>query len=182
MRLVHISEEGGIERFTPRPANPTQYAGPAPVVWAVAEEGRWSYLVPRDCPRIYTYAIETTDAADIERFLDGDPGRRVLTIEAAWYERACSTTLYAYEFRPDDFWLHDATARYYLSEREQIPIAQTTIANPLRALVGEGVEVRITPSLWELRERVYRSSLAWGFIRMRNAAPPAQGYGAFLPL
>jgi hypothetical protein len=182
MRLVHISEEGGIERFTPRPAKPTQYAGQAPVVWAVAAEGRWSYLVPRDCPRIYAYAIETSTVEDVERFLDGDRAKRVLTIEAAWFERACTTILYEYEFRLDDFWLHDATARYYLSGREQLPISQRVIVNPLQALVEEGVEVRITPSLWELRERVYRSSLAWGFIRMRNAAPPAQGYEAFLPL
>jgi hypothetical protein len=37
-------------------------------------------------------------------------------------------------------------------------------------LLALGVEVRLTPSLWELRERVLHSSLGFSFIRMHRAA------------
>jgi hypothetical protein len=38
------------------------------------------------------------------------------------------------------------------------------------------------PSLWELRDQVIGSSLDFSIIRMRNAAPPMNGYVPKYPL
>lgn len=73
-------------------------------------------------------------------------------------------------------------AGYYLSQREETPIDVVKIANPMLELAQMGVEVRVTPSLWDVRERVFRTSLSWGVIRMCNAAASEQGYEAYLPV
>lgn len=182
VRLFHISEEAGIARFAPRPAPSQRNPVADPVVWAVAEEGLPSYLVPRECPRVVFYAAAGTTPQDVETFLCGERAKKVVAIESAWLEPSLATTLYRYEFATGNFALHDAVAHYYLSRREETPIDRVAIANPLLELARRGVELRVTPALWELRERVFHSSLAWSFIRMRNAAAPAQGYAAYLPI
>jgi hypothetical protein len=182
MHLFHISEDPDIQEFTPRPPRAMHQNLPHAVVWAVSDAGLWAYLVPRDCPRIAFYATDTTQAADIERFLDGEPEKRVMAVEAGWLERCLSTMLYRYEFADDNFILFDRVAHYFVSPQIEQPIARITIPNPAMALVGMGAELRIMPELWELRERVFRSSLAWSVIRMRNATPPRRGYTGYLPV
>ena len=44
------------------------------------------------------------------------------------------------------------------------------------------VELRVMPSLWELREEVINSTMQYSIIRMRNAKPPPGGLGRFHPL
>lgn len=178
MRLFHFSEEPGIARFTPRPSSYLTHHA----VWAIEERMAWAYLTPRDCPRIYYYGTPESSQADLDTFLCGQRGGRALAIEAAWSERCWSTALTRYEFALERFVLRDANAGYYISEHEELPIGRETIASPLIALLAEGVELRILPELWELREAIYRSSLGWGFIRMRNAAPPRDPGRAYLPV
>lgn len=182
MRLFHVSQQPGIERFVPRPPRSSHHGISAPVVWAVAEPGLWTYLVPRECPRVTFYGTDTSLLEDVETYLQGEPEKKVIAIESAWLERCLATTLYRYEFAPDQFWLHDESANYYLSKREETPIAVVEIAHPLLELARSGVEIRVMPALWELRERIFRTSLGWGFIRMRNATAPQHGYAAYLPV
>jgi hypothetical protein len=182
MRLFHLSEESTIERFIPRMPKALHQTIQGPVVWAVAEPGLWTYLVPRDCPRITFAAQPETDPGDIERYLDGVPEKKVIALESAWFERCLGTTLYCYELDPARFSLYDPHAHYYLSVAQELPIEIREISSPLHELARIGIEVRITPSLWELRERIFHTSLSWGFIRMRNATPPQQGYEAYIPL
>ena len=182
MRLFHVSEEAGIARFVPRPSRASHASVSGDVVWAVANARLCNYLMPRDCPRVSFFANPATSPADIATFLDGDPVRQVVAIEAAWFDRMVTTRLTCYEFAPDNFCLLDRNAGYYVSPCTETPVATETIERPLDALFARSVEVRFVPALWELRERVLASTLGFSFIRMRNAAPPAQGYEAYHPL
>ena len=76
----------------------------------------------------------------------------------------------------------DEVAGYYVSRKSVIPIAETKIDNILAALLEHDVELRIMPSLWNLREAVISSTLGYSVIRMNNAQPPPEGYEAYHPL
>jgi hypothetical protein len=51
------------------------------------------------------------------------------------------------------------------------PIAQRVVVDPAAELFERRVELRVLPSLWELRDAVAQSSLGFSIIRMRNARP-----------
>lgn len=95
--LSHVSEEPDIVRFEPRAS---EYAG-GTVVWAVEEERLCNYLVPRECPRVTSYAGADATVADVERLLGSSPA--VVAIESGWLEPARSTRLYCYYMPPESF-------------------------------------------------------------------------------
>jgi hypothetical protein len=80
-----------------------------------------------------------------------------------------NTTLYIYEFDPANFVLQDDVAGYYVSNKTEVPIGVTRIDNLFAALFERNVEVRILPSLWDLRDKIVNSTLGFSFCRMRNA-------------
>ena len=165
MRLFHVSEEAGIERFDPRPAPTVD----RPVVWAVSEPRLRNYLLPRDCPRVTYFAGANTSPADVERFLGASPA--VVAIEAVWFDRVRRTRLFCYELPAESFRCVDACAGYYHSEAAVVPTRVEPIDDLLGALLSRGVELRVTPSLWPLHDAAIGSTLSFSIIRMRNAAP-----------
>lgn len=182
MRLFHVSEEAGITQFEPRPSPSPKTQLEQPAVWAIAEETLWTYLLPRDCPRIaYRYNPQASEY-DVSTYLHGDRHKRVLAIESGWFDRCCTTKLYCYEFNAEPFSLYDQHALYYLAYTSVQPVAVSVITQPLKAIMQRGVDVYLLPELWDLRELIVQTTLSWGFIRMRNAAPPARGYDAYLPV
>jgi hypothetical protein len=163
--LFHVSEESGIEQFEPR----AQADGTDPVVWAI-DAGRFcNYLVPRECPRVTYYAGRETTDADVERFLGASTA--VIAIEREWFERLRSCRLYCYHLPPDTFECIDECAGYFVSRVPVMPARVDVIEDPVSELLLRGVELRIVPSLWPLRDAVVRSSLQFSIIRMRNALP-----------
>ena len=164
-KLFHVSETPGIRLFEPRPDKRGGLA-----VWAVGEPRLHNYLLPRDCPRVTFFADDKTSDEDRSSFLGS--AKSVVAIESGWFNACLKTSLYLYEFDPQPFSLVDATACYYVSKEAVSPIHETPVANVLNALLEKGVELRILPSLWELRETVISSTLAFSIIRMRNASPP----------
>jgi len=140
MRLFHFSEERGIKRFIPRPTISSHHTIRDSVVWAVAEEGLWTYLVPRQCPRVTFYATSDSTPQDIETHLCGEMDKKVLAIESSWLEQCLSTTLFRYEFKPDNFYLHDPIAYYYLSQYEETPVDAIEICHPLLELAESGLK------------------------------------------
>jgi hypothetical protein len=165
--LFHISEEPGIARFDPRPS---EFAS-GPVVWAIDEERVCNYLVPRDCPRVTYYAGPATTAVDVDRFLGSSAA--VVAIEGAWLERVRSARLYCYHMPPTTFERLDAGAGYFVSRVPVVPDRVETVDDLLAELVRHGVELRVLPSLWSLRDAVVASTLQFSLIRMRNAVPRA---------
>lgn len=171
-RLYHVSDRPDITVFEPRPTYPVHpLALPRPVVWAVGERLLHNYLLPRDCPRVTFYARPGSDPADVEKLMGITAARYVVAIESGWLEAVRQTTLHLYEFSPYGFDLVDEGAAYYVSEAAVSPLRVHRIDDLLGELARRAVELRLTPSLWPLRDAVLASSLQFSFIRMRHARP-----------
>lgn len=170
-RLFHVSESATIPVFEPRPAPATSRRAGESLVWAIAEDSLYLYLLPRDCPRLGFYASATTTPADSQRFLALTAARHIVAIEAAWLERASVTPLYLYELPAESFVLEDEGAGYYVSRERLEPLSVSKLEQPLTALLARDTELRVVPSLWLLHDAVTASSLGFSCIRMRNAAP-----------
>lgn len=161
--LFHVSEDPGIVEFVPRPSKYTH----DPVVWAVDDEKVRNYLVPRDCPRVTYYADPQTVSADSERFLGTSTA--VVAIEAGWWNRIRSFTLYCYHLPSDTFECIDECAGYFVSRKSVQPLQVDVIEDPIAAILARGVELRILPTLGPLRDLIVASTLQFSIIRMRNA-------------
>jgi Family of unknown function (DUF6886) len=95
----------------------------------------------------------------------------VVAVESGWLERLRSCRLYCYCLPPETFACIDECAGYFVSRRPVVPAQVRVVDDPLAALLGRGVEVRLVPDLWTLRDAVVASTLQFSLIRMRNAAP-----------
>jgi Family of unknown function (DUF6886) len=165
--LYHISEESDIVRFVPRPS---EYANGL-VVGAIEERRLCNYLLPRECPRVTYYAGPATGAADVDRFLGSSPA--VVAIESGWLDRVRLARLYGYHMPPETFECLDACAGYFVSPVPVIPSRVEVFDHVLGELVRRGVELRVLPTLWPLRDAVVASSLQFSLVCMRNAIPRA---------
>src|SRR5262245_11378557 len=163
--LFHVSEEAGITEFTPR----TPESGGIPVVWAIDAQRLRNYLLPRDCPRVTYYAGSEATDADVERFLGGSAA--VVSIESAWLERLRACRLYCYHLSPVTFECRDECAGYFVSREAVVPACVDALDDLELELHRRGVELRVLPNLWPLRDAVVASSLQFSIIRMRNALP-----------
>lgn len=164
--LFHVSEEAGIRRFEPRPSEYTA----EPVIWAIDAERLRNYLVPRDCPRVTCYVGPETTTADSEQFL-GSGAKAVIAIEQGWLDRVRRCLLYCYHLPPQTFECIDECAGYFVSRVSVAPALVEALNDPVSELQRCGVELRILPNLWPLRDAVVASSLRFSIIRMRNALP-----------
>jgi hypothetical protein len=132
--LYHVSEEPGIVRFEPRPpvsAGP----GPAePVVWAVDEARLVNYLLPRDCPRVFYYALPDSNLADVARLLGDSSARHVIAVESGWLDRIRAGRLYLYHLPPPTFAAFgDVGAGYHVSREPVEPTSVTRVDDLLAA-------------------------------------------------
>ena len=170
--LSHVSDRPGIVLFEPREAPEINPHRPArPVVWAISDPLLHNYLLPRDCPRVTFYALPGSDPADAARLLGQTAARCVVAVESGWLKTIRQATLYLYELPPEGFEVHDPGAGYYVSERAVEPVGVRKVDDLLAELVARDVELRLTPSLWPLRDAVVASTLQFSCIRMRNARP-----------
>jgi hypothetical protein len=171
-RLFHVSDQSGITLFEPRPTYPGHPQNlDRPVVWAIEERLLHNYLLPRDCPRVTFYARPDSDPADVARLLGVTAARHVVAIESGWLAAVRETILFLYEFSPDGFVAIDEGAGYYIRETAVAPIGVRRVDDLLAELAARDVELRVTPSLWPLRDAVLASALQFSLIRMRNARP-----------
>ena len=166
-RLFHVSEEPGIEKFSPRMPHRTD-VGPNPLVWALNERCLPNFLTPRDCPRVTYHASEKTTEEDILRFFSSNL-RHCVAIEHCWHDKILTTPLYIYEFDSSNFRLQDEVAGYYVSETTEFPINVIRYNNLYEELFSRGVEVRVLDRLWNLAYAVQQSTLNWSLCRMFNA-------------
>jgi hypothetical protein len=163
--LFHVSEEPGIELFESRPSEARQDSA----VWAIDAERLRNYLLPRECPRVTYYAGPATTDADVKRFLGSSLA--VIVIERDWFARLRSCRLYCYHLPAETFECSDEGAGYFVSRVPVVPACVETFDDPAAELSRRGVELRIVPNLWPLRDGVVVSSLQFSIIRMRNALP-----------
>jgi hypothetical protein len=173
-RLFHVSDRPGIIRFEPRPVyphHPQADALPRPIVWAIGERLLHNYLLPRDCPRVTFYARPDSDPNDVARLMGQTAAGHVVAIESGWLAAVRAATLYLYEFPPEGFYSIDQGAAHYVCDSAVTPIGMSRVDDLLAELTAHDVELRVTPSLWPLRDAVLASSLQFSFIRMRHARP-----------
>lgn len=163
--LFHISEKADIQEFEPRPSEWTV----EPVVWAIDADRLRNYLLPRDCPRVTYYAGPQTTATDREQLLGSSAA--VVAIERDWLERARRCHLYCYHLPQRTFECIDECAGYFVSRVSVVPTRVEALKDPISELEHRGVDLRILPDLWALRDAVVASSLQFSIIRMRNARP-----------
>jgi hypothetical protein len=171
IKLFHISEEPNIKIFIPRPS-PSEIKGvKGDVVFAITEKLLHNYLLPRDCPRVTYFAKPGSLQSDIERFFGQTTAEFVIAVENNWYQIIQNTTLYCYEFSPENFSAVDEGAGYYVSYEAENPVKVRKLINPVSELLKRNVELRFTPKLWLLADQIIKSSLQYSLIRMRNALP-----------
>jgi len=163
--LFHVSEESGIELFEPRSS---KYVAD-PVVWAIDVPHLRNYLLPRECPRVTYYAGPQTANSDVQQFLGSS--RAVVAVESEWFEQLKSCRLFCYHLPPDTFTCLDECAGYYVSRQSVAPTQMEVFDDLIGELLKRGVELRIVPSLWSLRDSVVASTLQFSIIRMHNAQP-----------
>lgn len=173
MELYHFSEEPDIRRFEPRPAK--AFPELLPVVFAIDREHCTSYYFPRECPRVIYRRGEGTTEADARELLAHTTADTIIVVESGWLDRIREVRLYRYTFDSSSFELWDATAGYYVSRRPAVPLRVEPVGDLLTRLLNDGVELRLTPSLHPIRNRVIASTLAFSVIRFRNAAEPQSG-------
>jgi hypothetical protein len=169
MRLFHVSEESDIEKFVPRIPYRKDVDQSKGIVWSLTEAQLPNWGTPRDCPRVCYRALEESTQDDINKFFSAS-FRHCVAIEYDWHQRMLDTTLYIYEFETVNFYF-DECAGFYVSDKTEIPIAVTKHENLYEALFNRRVEVRILDNLWELGEKVQKSTLRWSLCRMVNAKP-----------
>ena len=165
--LYHFSEEADIARFEPRA--PLERPAIAPRVWAIDDWHAPMYFVPRDCPRACFWPGPATSADDRERWFGGVDARMVIAIEASWLARLRTTALHRYTMPSATFVLDDPDGGHWVSRQPVVPLAVDPVGDLLAALAGAGVELRLTPSLISLWQRVVRSTLHFSGTRLRNA-------------
>jgi hypothetical protein len=141
------------------------------MVWAVGERLLHNYLLPRDCPRVTFYAGPNSSADDIACHLGTTDASYVVAIESGWLTAVRAGVLYQYALPAETFTAVDVGAGYYISREPVVPLAIRRIDDILGELVGRGIELRVTPSLWKLRDAIGASTLQFSMIRMRNARP-----------
>jgi hypothetical protein len=173
--LYHFSEDPNIASFAPHRAATSIIDGE--FVWAIDEWHAPMYYVPRQCPRACFWPGPDTSDADRQRWFGGIDARMVIAVETAWLERIRSTVLYRYAMPEETFELKDATAGHWTSRAVVRPLSVEPVGDLLDALVGSGVELRVTPRLVDLWQRVIESTLEFSGTRLRNAAGYDEVFG-----
>jgi hypothetical protein len=169
--VLHFSEDPSITLFVPHVAVTAQQ--PDAYVWAVDYDRAPDYWFPRACPRVLTWPMSATTAADRERFLS--TSWRVHAIEYAWLQAIESTTLYAYRFAAADFHPFGSPAPH--AQVATVPVQPLgppeRVGSLLAAHEAAEIELRVLPNLWPYWNAVIASTVGYSGIRLRNAKPQA---------
>lgn len=171
MRLFHISENDSIVEFEPRIPERDDLNKSVGLVWAVDEFHLPNFLTPRNCPRVTYHIGKNTADNDREHFFSSASMSYAIVLENKWFDIINSTVLYAYEFSPDGFILQDKTAGYYVAETKQVPVAKYEITDIFAELIKRNVEIRLADNLWDIADKIEKSTLNFSFCRMAFAQP-----------
>jgi hypothetical protein len=165
--LWHVSEDPTIDVFVPHQNE--LHALDEALVWAVEGKYQWLYWFPRDCPRACFEAKDETTDEDVGRWLDGDRERRVAVVENDWLERLRSARVYAYRLPPEPFEPWD---KFFVSRETVHPLELVELGDLLARHAEAGNELRISPALYPLWDKVIETTLDFSGIRLRNTVRP----------
>lgn len=164
--VYHFSDDGTIRRFAPHvpPTNPSH----PPAVWAIDSEHAPLYWFPRHCPRISVWA---NDAEQQQRLTEvfAAESSRICAAETGWLDRMRSARLYRYAFDARAFEPWSMADGQYISTDVVRPLAVDPIDDVLGLHAAADHELRFTPLLGALMDRVLQSGLPFSFVRIRDA-------------
>lgn len=164
--VFHFSEDGTIRRFVPHvpPTNPSH----PPAVWAIDEAHAPLYWFPRHCPRISVWAGDAGQQARLTDVFETEASR-ICAAESHWLERVSRARLFRYVFDATAFepWA-DADGQY-VSAGVVVPERVEVIGDVLALHAAAEIELRFTPLLGALMDRILRSGLPFSFVRIRDA-------------
>lgn len=164
--LYHFSEDPTIRRFAP--LVPTSNPSHPPAVWAVDAAHAPLYWFPRDCPRLSVWA-NTAEQQERLSELFGTEAQRICAAESRWFEQIRRTTLYRYTFDAAGFqpWADDEGQ--WVVDHVVTPLSVEPLDDLLALHVAAEVELRFTPRLGALTDRILASELPFNLVRLRNA-------------
>ncbi|MDJ0771158.1 MAG: hypothetical protein QNJ12_20385 [Ilumatobacter sp.] len=165
--LYHYSEDGGLRRFAPHvpPTNP----GHPPQVWAIDEAHSPLYWFPRDCPRISVWAYDAEQQAILTDVFETEASR-VCAAEISWLDRVRSGHIYRYSFDAAGFRPWEEADGQYIADDVRYPTSVDRYDDLLALHIAAGVELRFTPRLGVLMDRMLASRLPFSFVRIRDAS------------
>lgn len=169
MRLFHVSEESDIKVFEPRIPTREDLDQNKGLVWAINETCLPNFLTPRSCPRVTYHCNKDTSEEDKSRYFSSETINHVVAIEHKWFQIMKNTRLYLYEFDSRSFYLQDKCAGYYVSEITQVPINKIVITDLFKEIIKRNVEIRIVDNLWDLSEKIKKTTFNWSMCRMAYA-------------
>lgn len=164
--VYHYSEDGAIRRFAPHvpPTNPGHPAS----VWAIDADHSPLYWFPRHCPRISVWARDDEEQALLTETFQTEASR-LCAAETGWMERVRDGFLYRYVFDAGAFTPWEEADGQYVAHEVVYPKAVERIDDLLALHAAADVELRFTPRLGALMDRILRSGLPFSFVRIRDA-------------
>ena len=165
VRVFHYSEDGTIRRFAPHvpPTNPSH----RPAVWAIDASHSPLYWFPRHCPRISVWATEPEQQERLSELFETEASR-VCAAESEWLSRIREGRLFRYEFDPAQFAPWNDAEGQYVSYDVVHPQHVDALDDMLALHAAADVELRFTPRLGVLMDRILQSGLPFSFVRIRD--------------
>jgi hypothetical protein len=169
--LWHFSEDPTIEVFVPRRVLVGREAELEPRVWAIDTRHAPSFWFPRDCPRGCAWPGDRTTPEDLDRFFGHTRSGRLHVVELGWVERIQCCELYAYRL-PAETFAPEQVGGYWSSRATVEPLELARVGDLFVRHAEAGIELRMTPSIWDWWEDVAFSTLECSGSRLRNCALP----------
>ncbi|MEO6572113.1 MAG: DUF6886 family protein [Ilumatobacteraceae bacterium] len=164
--VSHYSEDGTIKRFAPHV--PSTNPSHPPAVWAIDEQHAPLYWFPRDCPRISVWARTPDQRRALSETFDTEADR-ICAAETGWVDRIRDAAIYRYSFDATAFTPWDEADGQYISGEAAFPIDVEYLGDLIGLHVDADVELRFTPRLGALMDRMLGSGLPFSFVRIRDA-------------
>jgi hypothetical protein len=164
--VYHYSGDGTIRRFAPQvPAtNPSH----PPAVWAIDAPHSPLYWFPRDCPRVSVWAYDDAQQAAMSEMFATEASR-ICAAESSWLPAVRAGRVYRYCFDAAAFTPSADAAGQYVSPTAVVPMRVELVDDLLDLHAVHEVELRFTPRLGRLVDRMLESALPFAFVRIRDA-------------
>jgi hypothetical protein len=164
--VYHYSEDGTIRRFAPHV--PQSNPGHPASVWAIDADHSPLYWFPRFCPRISVWARDDGEQATLTELFESE-ATRIVAAETDWMERVRDGRLYRYLFDAAEFRPSPEADGQYITDQVVYPQRVELLDDLLALHARAGIEVRFTPKLGTLMDRILASGLPFSFVRIRDA-------------
>lgn len=166
--LHHFSEDPAIVRLVPHV--PASNPGVRAAVWAIDAEHAPLYWFPRDCPRVTAWPRHAGERAAFEQAF-ATTAHRVHAIEAAWLDRVRRARLYRYDLPGEPFEPWAEASGQWIAAVDVEPLGVEEVGDLVALHAEAGIELRVVPSLWPLRDLAVSERWDFSIVRWANAAP-----------